>query len=247
MRPTIDPASDTGPRFRAERVPRSASFSDLPDLSERPRRRLHPMVFAGGVFLMASAAFYGAEALLPPSFKPSVFTGGYQREIAKAKSEGELASRIQYDKQLKVYETAAVVWQEQCKASLQALNSNYEAVYRRAGVGYQLAADLQKQYANYRYAIAQSSVGGEIGVANTATTFGYWIGLLDPEMGKQSLEFAENARRQAYAKLDEAAQSGITVSAEGWDDGLVDPASFSGKFRCDMPSAPLALQPSSEG
>lgn len=247
MSPTIDPAPESGPRFRAERAPRSSNFTDLPDLSERPHRRLHPMVIAGGAFLLASAAFYGSEALLPADYKPSLFIGNYTRQIAKAKAEGELAARIKYDKQLKMYETAAVVWQEQCKASLQALNANYEATYRRAGVGYQLAADVQKQYTNYRYSIAQSSVGGEIGVANTATTFGYWISILDPDLGQKSLEFAEAARQQAYAKLDEAARSGITVSVDGWDTGLVDPASFGGKFRCDMPTAPFAPQPSSEG
>lgn len=247
MSPTIDPAPEPGPRFRPERASRSPNFSDLPDLSERPRRRLHPMVVAGGAFLLASAAFYGAEALLPPAYKPSVFTGNYARALAQAKSEGELSARIQYDKQLKMYETAAVVWQEQCKASLQALNANYQAVYNRAGVGYQLAADVQKQYTNYRYSIAQNSVGGEIGVANTATTFGYWISLLDPNLGQKSLEFAEAARQQAYAKLDEAAKSGISVSVDGWDTGLVDPASFAGKFRCDMPAGPFAPQPSSEG
>lgn len=247
MRPTIDPTPDSAPRFRSERGQRQSNFADLPDLSERPRRRLHPMAAAGALFLTASAAFYGAEALMPPNYRPSVFAGGYQRAMAKAKSEGELAARIHYDKQLKMYETAAVVWQEQCKASLQALNANYQAVYNRAGVGYQLAADVQKQYTNFRYSIAQSSVGGEIGVANTATTFGYFASLLDPELGQKSLEFAESARQQAYAKLDEAARSGITVSVDGWDTGLVDPASFAGKFQCDMPTAPFVPQPSSEG
>ena len=117
----------------------------------------------------------------------------------------------------------------------------YQASYQRANTGFQLLGDLQKQYASVRYSIAQQSVGGEIGAANMATSLGYLLGFFDPELGKQSMEFAERARQQALAKLDAAAQGGVRVTMEGWDTGLPNPATLPPMIDCAMPASVKSL------
>jgi len=216
--------------------PARADYHDLPDLYEPSRRRLHPMLVAGFVFIGVSAAFYGAEATLPPGYKPSHFIGGYTRAIAQARSEGELAARIGYDGRLKVIETAAVAWQERCRAGFQNFNNLYQAAYQRANTFAQATVDMQKQYASVRYNFVQSSLGGEMSAANMATSFGYIFGLFDPELGRQSMEFAEAARQQALSKLDDTARSGMTISIEGWDSGLPDPSSLPAPQACELPT-----------
>ena len=199
------------------------------------------------MFIVASVTFFAAEAKLPPEYKPSHYLGGYDRVIAQAKAEGELTARIGFEGRLKVIETAASAWQERCKAGLQNYTNYYQAAYNRANAGYQLAASIQQQYTSARFSTTQASLGGEIGVANTATTFGYIIGLFDPESGQKTLDFAEAARQAALRKLDEAARGGVTVTSDGWNAGLPDPAKLPPPVQCDMPSALVAPQPSTEG
>lgn len=118
---------------------------------------------------------------------------------------------------------------------------SYQASYQRANAGFQLLGDLQKQYAATRYSIVQQTVGGEIGAANTATTFGYIFGLFDHELQAKSMAFAEAARQEALRKLDEAAQSGVRVTVDGWDKGLPDPASLPPMIDCAMPASVTEL------
>lgn len=241
------------------RVSRMAGFHDLPDLTSPPRRRLNLFVVTGLAFAAVTGIFYGGEALLPAPYKPSVFIGGYGKEIEKARKAGELDSQLRYETRLrgvevqfqtrvKGIETAAIQLQEQCRAGLTNANNLYQAAYTRANIFAQATADIQKQYAASRYQLAQQTLGGEIGAANTATTFGYILGFFDPELGQKSFEFAEAARQQALKKLDEAAKGGITVSVDGWNHGLPDPASLAPLGKCDLPviatggsSAPITL------
>ena len=201
---------------------------------DAPRRRLHPMLVAFFAFGTASCSFYGAEMLAPPVWRPSVIIGGYERQITQARKTGELAAQIRYDGQLKQIETAAVQWQEQYKAAANGVLEYYKTTYSRANVYAQATADIQKQYAATRYQIAQQSVGGEIGVANMATTLGLLGGLIDPAFGASAQSYADDVRRRAYAKLDEAARSGITVSVDGWNTGLASPAEVASALR-DLP------------
>jgi len=250
MQPELDLEPDTvsasASRKRATRVSRFPDLPDLPDLYER-KRRLPPMFIAGIAFAAAATAFYGAEAALPAQWKPSYYIGGYTQEIEAARKTGELEATAKFAPRLKRIETAAVMMQEQCKAQLQSVNTYAQAVYNRAGIGFQLAADLQRQYASARYSVVQQSLGGELGAANMATSFGYIASLFDPDLAQKSMDFAQNARQQALAKLDEAAQGGVSVSAQGWDQGLTDPATFAKSLHCDLPSDLAEAQPSSEG
>jgi len=119
------PSSSSPSRGRAKRM---SGYHDLPDLYERPRKRMHPMLAAGIAFAAAGGLLYGAEAILPDTYKPSRFIGGYAGAIAEARASGELAARVKYDAKLKLIETGAVRWQEQCRAGLQ----NMAGLIRRA-------------------------------------------------------------------------------------------------------------------
>lgn len=248
METIYDANASLPPRPRVQAECRAPEYRTLPDLYDPPRRRrLHPMIVAGAMFGCAAALFYSAEATLPVSYKPSTFTGGYEKAIAKARTEGELAARIGYDSKLKVIETAAVQWQEQCRAGLQNFTSYYQAAYARANAYAQATADIQKQYAAARYQTAQGSVAGELGAANTATSIGYLLGFFDEDLGRQSMDFAERARQQALSKLDDAARTGMTVSVDGWNTGLPDPATLPPVIKCDVPTSLITGQPSLEG
>ena len=265
-------ADDAGPRPLSGSITRMSGYHDLPDLTVPPRRRLNLFVVTGLAFASVTGLFYGGEALLPPSYKPSAFIGGYGKEIEKARKAGELDSQIRYESQLrgvevqfqtklKGIETAAIQLQEQCRAGFQNANNLYQAAYQRANIFAQATADIQKQYVASRYQLTQQTVGGEIGAANTATTFGYILNFFDPELGQKSMAFAEAARQQALQKLDDAAKGGMTVSVDGWNQGLPDPASLAPLAKCDLPviatgepSTPITVpavsapaQPSSEG
>lgn len=222
-------------------------FHDLPDIYAPRRHRFPLALVAGGMFIVTAVGFYSAEAFLPPKYKPSRFIGGYQKEIARARAEGELAARISYDARFKLIETDAVRWQERCRAGLQNANNLYQAAYTRANMFAQTTAELQKQYASVRYSIAQQSVGGDLAAANMGSLFGYLASLFDPETGQRSMAFAEQARQQALQKLDDAARSGVTVSVEGWNTGLPDPASLPAANACELPASLGAPQPSSKG
>ena len=73
---------------------RMSSYHDLPDLYDRPLRRLHPMLAAGMALVGAGALLYGTEAFLPVDYKPSRFIGGYAGAIAEARATGELAAKV---------------------------------------------------------------------------------------------------------------------------------------------------------
>lgn len=239
-------AASSGPVPAPAAAAVQSDFHHLPDIYQPKRRFLPPAFVTGMMFLAVAGAFYGAEALLPPEYKPSFFIGGYQRAIAEAQAEGQLKARIVYDARLKLIETDAIRWQENCRAGLQNINNLYQAAYARANMYAQSTADIQKHYASARYATTQQTLGGEIAVANLGTIIGFGIGLFDPETGQRSMALAEQARQQALQKLDDAARSGITVSVEGWNTGLPDPVMLPASSTCDMPASLVSPQPSLE-
>lgn len=75
-------------------------------------------------------------------------------------------------------------------------------------------------------------------MANAASTFGFWVGLIDPALGEAAQGYADRVRGQALDRLDRAASSGVTVSVEGWDTGLTDPDDLARQIY-DLPSLQL--------
>src|ERR1700741_3315820 len=67
---------------------------DLPDMYELPRRRLSPMIAGGLAFALVTCAFYGAQTFFPHPYKPSDLMGGYEREMAMARAEGEAVAKV---------------------------------------------------------------------------------------------------------------------------------------------------------
>ena len=213
MKPTLDDSfvtDITSPRA----TPAASNRDDLPAY-ERPRRTLPPMVVAAAMFLSTGAAFYSAEMFAAVDWKPSHIMGSYERAMAEARKSGELTAQIRYEGQLKQIETAAVQWQEQYKAAATGVVNSYQAVYQRAGIFAQATADIQKQYAATRYQLAANGVSGELGVANMATMLGAIGSLFDPSIEQSANAYADEMRNRAYAKLDEAAKSGVTISVDG--------------------------------
>lgn len=219
-----------------------ASYAALPDLHDAPKRRIHPMIVGFLGFAGATIFFYGSEAVAPIALKPSSIIGGYQHNIAEAHKSGELTAQVRYDAQLrgielqyqgqlKQIESAAGQWQEQYRVSLNGMIEDYRGVYARANIFAQATADLQKQYAAARYSITERSLGGETGMANMATTVGLLGGLFDKDFGDSALAYADQVRGRAFAKLDEAARGGVTVSVEGWNEGLPDPQALQERLR----------------
>lgn len=243
MKPILDPAFRSNDaadfdRATADHLRPAARpvYSDFP--YARPRRRMHPMLAAFFAFGTASGAFYGAEMLAPPTWRPSAIIGGYEQAMAEARKSGELTAQLRYEGQLKQIETAAVQWQEQYKAAANGVLNYYQATYSRAGVYAQATADIQKQYAATRYQIASTTTGGQTTLANLASLIGNALNAYDPSMGQGALDFAQQMREQAYSVLDDAARSGITVSVDGWNSGLASPAEVASAIR-DLP--PLKL------
>jgi hypothetical protein len=207
----------------------------LPDIYSFPqKKRLPPMVVAGIGFAAATALLFGAERFLPHPYKPSDWMGGYASAMIQARKEGELAAQIRYDAQvrqvevqyqtqLKEIESAANAWQEQYKTALTGYVEHYRATWNRANIYAQATADIQKQYVAARTELAGRTVRGQVNMANDVTTIGLLLGWINPELERQSLNYADRVRQQALAHLDSAAQGGVTISIDGWNDGLVDP------------------------
>lgn len=250
MNPRLDDDLIPAPAKPAAEKP---DLPALPDLSPRRRRGLHPVIASALGFMAAGGIFYGMQAFGPEGLRPSRFVGEYETEVQKARKAGELEAQIRYDAQLRGIEvqyqgqlneiqTAAVQLQERCRAGLQNFTNLYQAAYNRANTGFQMTAELQRQYVAARMQTAQGTLAGETSAANMATTFGYIAGFFDPELGRRSMEYAEAARQQALRRLDETARNGVTLSIEGWDTGLPDPATLQAPDACETPEFAAALQ-----
>lgn len=236
MSPKLDPtpiSKAPTPRAIESFMPRARMSA----LHDQPKRRLHPAVTAAAGFAAAAVLLYGAERLAPDEYKPSQFSGAYESEIQEARKSGELTAQIGYEAQLrnvelqhqaqlKQIETTAVQWQEQHRTVLTGWADNYRTAYQRANIYAQGQVDIQKQYVAARMALTQSTLGGEIGVANTVSMLGLYGGLFSPEFGQSAMNYAEQVRGQALRRLDDAARSGVTVTVEGWNTGLPDPDEF---------------------
>lgn len=245
MQPSLDPdlfdPSPSSAQPSSKSTPR-----DLPDIHERPQRRMPMMVVAGLVFLGTGIAFYGAEALLPRPYKPSTLIGSYTAAIHEATKTGELAAQIRYDGQLrevelhyqdrlKRIETAAVQWQDQCRAGLLNVTNHYQAALQQANIFAQGVVQLQAAYQQMRNQIVSGTLGGEIGLVNMATTLAPFVALLDPNVGAQLSQFAHTYRSQLLATFDRLSRGGNTVSVKGWDARLPRPEMMRTMIRCDLP------------
>ena len=228
-------------RSRGGRVFRAPAVPDLPDLYERPRRRIHPMLAASLAFIASGVLLYGGEAALPAEYKPSHFIGGYTGAVAEARAEGELSAKIVYDRKLKLIETGAQRWHEQCRAGLQNMTNLYQATYQKANMAFQLNGDLKKQYAATRNGVAAQTAGGEIGAANLGTALGYGLSFFDKELSEQAFAGAEKARQRALQIVDEAAKEGATIPVEAWDATLPDPYHMPKMIDCEVPASLAAL------
>lgn len=245
MHARLDPdVTETSPQPAT--APQASLRAALPDIHDRPRRRLHPMLVAVFAFGLAACAFYGVEAYAPREYRPSFFIGGYQEEITEAAKSGELAAQIRYDAALRTVElvyqdrltriqTAAAQWQEHCRAGLANFNNLYQAIYGRANIYVQATAQLQQAYQAMRQQIVAGTLGAESAATNMATMLGLLGGLVDPQFGRQALQFAEATRRQLLSRFDREARGGITISVQGWDSGLPRPDMLPQMIRCDVP------------
>lgn len=252
--PTLDDdfaVDDTPPVTSGRSRAQMPKLETLPDIYSFPqKKRLPPMVVAGIGFAAATALLLGAERFLPHPYKPSDWMGGYASAMTEARKEGELAAQIRYDAQvrqvevqyqtqLKEIESAATAWQEQYKTALTGYVEHYRAVWNRANIYAQATADIQKQYTAARVELAGRTVRGQVNMANRASEFGLWIGLINPELERQTLNYAARVRQQAFAELDAAAQGGVTISVNGWNDGLIDPQTVANDIQNLQPfSAP---------
>jgi len=63
-------------------------------------------------------------------------------------------------------------------------SADTQAVYQRAGVGYQLTADMQRQYVSTRYSITQQSSAARS--CCHGDVFRFLASLFDPELAQQS-------------------------------------------------------------
>lgn len=254
--PTLDDdfnANNAAPPVKTGRsLAQMPKLEALPDIYSFPqKKRLPPMVVAAMGFVAAAGLLLGAERFVPHPYKPSDWMGGYASAMAEARKEGELAAQIQYDVQLrqvevqyqgqlKEIESAANAWQEQYRTAMTGYVEHYRAVWNRANIYAQATADIQKQYVAQRTQLASQTVRGQTGMANLATQLGLFAGLFNPELERQSLDYAARVRQQALAQLDSAAQGGVTLSVDGWDDGLIDPAAVA---RDIYSLPPLTLPP----
>lgn len=214
---------------------------ELPDLYERQPRRVPAMIQAGFALAVASAAFYGAQVLLPEPYRPSDFMGGFEEEMAEAqargRAEGELSMKIVYDKKLKLLETTAIALQEACRAEFQRGNQLYQETWKRANLSAQLASDLQKQYAQARYSMVQQTTGGDTQYIALASLLGHLGGLVDRDFGKSALDAADAVRSRMMEQIDAASRNGQGVDFSGWSQGLPDPTALQPLPRCDVPQS----------
>lgn len=260
MQVQLDPEIiDTAARARA--TPSRSTRSDLPNIHDGPRRPMHPMLAAGIAFGIAAAIFYGAEALLPRHYRPSMFIGGYQTQIAEAAKEGELAAQIRYEHQLRGIElqyqdrlsriqAAAMQWQDQCRAGLLNVTNHYQSALQQANMFAQGVVQLQQGYQQLRTQLLSGSFGGEMAIINMVTTLAPIIALFDPNMARQLLRAAQQDRAQLLATFDRLSRGGNTVSVAGWNSNLPRPDAFGAMIRCEVPTyqtgvptTPITLPP----
>jgi hypothetical protein len=245
MPPTIDPqyATAAQPRSSSSRRPERP---DLPDVHERPRKRMHPILVAGIASVVVAAAIYGTEAFAPADVRPTRFIGDYNERLHEATKSGELHAQIRYDAQLrgieiqyqtvlKGIETEGVQWQERCRTGLQAFAQHYQAVYQRANTLAQGVVQLQQGYQSMRNQIMAGTLGGETALINLLNTLAPMIALFDPNAARQLSAIAQDGRRQLLATFDREARNVSAISVRGWDTGLPRPESLPTPIRCDVP------------
>jgi hypothetical protein len=246
MQAHLDPEI-LGTPGRPDSVSSKSERPSLPDIHDRPRRRMHPMLAAGLAFGFAAVVFYGGEAFLPREYRPSTFIGGYQTEITEAAKAGELAAQIRYDAQLRGIElqyqdglsriqTAANQWQEQCRAGLANVNNLYQAIYNRANMYVQATAQLQQAYQSARQAIVSGTLGGDVALMNMLSVTSQIVAMFDPAAARQMMQAANGMRRDILGVFDREARNGITISVRGWDSGLPRPDALPPMIRCDVPT-----------
>jgi len=231
---------------RPDTISSKSERPSLPDIHDRPRRRMHPMLAAGLAFGVAAVAFYGTEAFLPREYRPSTFIGGYQTEITEAAKSGELAAQIRYDAQLRGIElryqdglsriqTAGAQWQEQCRAGLLNITNHYQAVMQQANVFAQGVVQLQNGYQQMRNQILSGSLQGEMGLINLVMTVAPFIAIFDGNTARQLMQAAQQDRARLIATFDRMSRGGNTVSVAGWNTNLLRPEALQTMIRCEVP------------
>lgn len=210
----------------------------------RETRRFEiPSIFRTiGVLLVAAVAFFSAEAFLPFGAKPSSLVGTYDARLQAQVEAATNQQKARYEAWAKQVELVNAQNTEKYRAATQGVLQHYTATYDRAKVFADATARIQSMFVQARMNQRQSEQGTDISVINLTRFFGRIANFFEPGSGEGALEYANELSRQLQAELADAAQNGQTISVEGWNTDLPDPAEVQRQLEALKPE-PLPPMP----
>lgn len=185
--------------------------------------------------ILCGGVLYGAEMFAPAELRPSTVTGSYGGRYTAEIKAHDLETHAAYQNWAEEVKVSVAQQQEQYRAAAQAMLNNYQAAYDRSRIYAQTTAQLQQDYVNQRTDIARQQQGTDQLVINFARLWGRVSNVLEPGSGDDALEYADNIGGELQDELDDAVQSGVTVSVDGWDTGLPPPAEVRGTIEAMPP------------
>lgn len=214
------------PPGQGDEQPFAPPQSDRRPAAERKTRRFEmpSIVQTAGTIAVAGALFFGAEALMPVDLKPSSLVGTYDARLQAQVEAATNQEKAKYEAWAKRVELVNAQNTDRYRAATQGVLQHYTATYDRAKVFADATARIQAMYVQARIAQRQVQQSGDQSIISLTRMFGRLFNVLEPGSGDAALGYAEGLSRELQAELNDAAQNGQTISVEGWNTDLPDPA-----------------------
>ena len=202
--------------------------SFMPPLAPRPvlkrRFEMPSLLRTASTIAIVGALFFGAEAFLPVAAKPSSLVGTYDARLQAQVEAATNQEKAKYEGWAKQVELVNAQNTEKYRAATQGVLQHYTATYDRAKVFADATARIQSMYVQARIAQRQVQQSGDQSIISLTRMFGRLFNVVEAGAGDAALNYAEGLSRELQAELNYAAQNGQTISVEGWNTDLPDPA-----------------------
>ena len=200
-----------------------------PPLAHRPappkrRFEMPSLLRTASTIAIVGALFFGAEAFLPVAAKPSSLVGTYDARLQAQVEAATNQEKAKYEGWAKQVELVNAQNTEKYRAATQGVLQHYTATYDRAKVFADATARIQSMYVQARIAQRQVQQSGDQSIISLTRMFGRLFNVVEAGAGDAALNYAEGLSRELQAELNYAAQNGQTISVEGWNTDLPDPA-----------------------
>ena len=212
----------------------------MPPLAPRPvplkrRFEMPSLLRTASTIAIVGALFFGAEAFLPIEAKPSSLVGTYDARLQAQVEAATNQQKARYEGWAKQVELVKAQNTDKYRAATQGVLQHYTAGYERAKVFAEATARIQTLYVQARIAQRQVQQSGDQSIISLTRMFGRLFNVLEPGSGDAALSYAEGLSRELQSELDAAAQNGQTISVEGWNTDLPDPAEVQAQLEALKP------------